>query len=332
MDWKLLLPLLLTIAEVPQATCCEEFECFSYNTLMRAYNNVPRGAPMKVFEKPLHHTSDQDGSIVYESSKELLMISKKSNTGNTETTPLIVKYFETPDQFKREIMTSSYIASSNKARKNKPPRHFQFGKFLVEIELHPSPFYARVIGIFTKKGQTDSFQDQFMTAIEKILQEPRSETYQHMADIASLHNVIMLIQTVLIEDPDIKNVNEGLQRYELGQEIKDAIKTVTETQITVAMVYAETVRNFRTLAVNIVSVKLYPKSREPRADTELKEMFKDMKTFISEYYTMSRRGTWADKNSVPDTDIFSVERSKALMAKFSKKTNKEDERQTRCIG
>ena len=61
-------------------------------------------------------------------------------------------------------------------------------------------------------------------------------------------------------------------------------------------------------------------------------MFKDMKTFISEYYTMSRRGTWADKNSVPDTGIFSVERSKALMVKFSKKTNKEDETQTRCIG
>ena len=192
----------------------------------------------------------------------------------------------------------------------------------MEIELHPSPFYARVIGIFTKKDQTDSFQDQFMTAIEKILQEPRSETYQHMADIASLHNVMKLIQTVLIEDPDIKNVNEGLQRYQLGQEIKDAIKLVTETQITVAMVYAETVRNFRTLAVNIVSVKLYPKSREPGADTELKEMFKDMKTFISEYYTMSRRGTWADKNSVPDTGIFSVERSKALMAKFSKKQTK----------
>ena len=95
----------------------------------------------------------------------------------------------------------------------------------MEIELHPSPFYARVIGIFTKEDQTDSFQDQFMTAIEKILQEPRSETYQHMADIASLHNVMMLIQTVLIEDPDIKNVNEGLQRYQLGQEIKDAIKT-----------------------------------------------------------------------------------------------------------
>ena len=140
---------------------------------------------MKVFEKLLHHTSDQDGSIVYESSKELLMISKKSNTGNTGTTPLICQVFRDPRPvLKREIMTSSYIASSNNARKNKPPRHFQFGKFLVEIELHPSPFYARVIGIFTKKDQTDSFQDQFMTAIEKILQEPRSETYQHLADIA----------------------------------------------------------------------------------------------------------------------------------------------------
>ena len=140
MDWKLLLPLLLTIAEVPQATCGEEFECFSYNTLMRAYNNVPRGAPMKVFEKLLHHTSDQDGSIVYESSKELLMISKKSNTGNTGTTPLIVKYFETPDQFKREIMTSSYIASSNNARKNKPPPAFPVWKVFGGNRTSSKPF------------------------------------------------------------------------------------------------------------------------------------------------------------------------------------------------
>ena len=68
------------------------------------------------------------------------MISKKSNTGNTGTMPLIVKYFETPDQFKREIMTSSYIASSNKARKNKPPRHFQFGKFFGGNRTSSKPF------------------------------------------------------------------------------------------------------------------------------------------------------------------------------------------------